>query len=426
MIASAIKHISNTRIINTMLCITILDIIINFCYIFPNQIYSDSDLLSESVNINKIADNNPDTIKFDNLTEYIGDHPLYGNIGDTTSINTLSYFSSGYTADMTNRINYYNLTSSNNNVDYKGGNPLADIMLNIKYQIENIYDPTAYSIYDKIDSYNNYNLYKNPYYVSMGMVINNSDEIKKLTLADYYNKKDKDILDYQNKMVELMGGSSIYDKIECKEIKDNAEYDSNANYYTYGQIYTYTEKNSEEKQYIPISVKTGDNLKGKIYVEMDGKIYFAGEVDKHNHELLIDYPLELIENDEIFAPNLAILNEDNLKSFSEMLSKNKLTNLREDGKSIFADLDSSISGELYISLPYYDAWDIYVDEKLVEKERFMRGIGVKIDAGKHTVMMKYHPKGALSGIIISITTLILIIGYSIFEKYRKRSKRTKQ
>ena len=64
---------------------------------------------------------------------------------------------------------------------------------------------------------------------------------------------------------------------------------------------------------------------------------------------------------------------------------------------------------LYISLPYYEGWSIYVDGQKVEKEHFLGGMGVKVTSGNHTISMKYISPYSIPGIAISSLTALIIM-----------------
>ena len=63
---------------------------------------------------------------------------------------------------------------------------------------------------------------------------------------------------------------------------------------------------------------------------------------------------------------------------------------------------------LYISLPYYKGWTVYVDGNKVEAKQFLGSIGFPVDAGEHSIRMSYFPVGAIGGLIISCITLIIL------------------
>ena len=404
-IVYTIKKLDNTKLIRYMLAFTALEIIINFTVVFSNQISGTSEMITEAKKIDTISDAVPDTKEFYNLTEYLGYHPLYYNIGAMTDIHTLSYFASSYTYDMSDRIEHYNLPYGANSMDYHCGNPLADMMLDIKYHIEDRYDDSAFSIYDKIYTYNNYNLYQNPYHIPLGFVTENSETINDIKLKDYENNE---TFDYQNNLATALGGESFYEQLDLEEYTEGDEEISNKSVYSYGEPYKYERDNSQVVDYIPIYIRLSDEINGKIYAAVEGRIYCIGEVGDNNHELTLDYSLEDVMKDD-FKPSIALFNEESFSKLYNKLSQNKLSDISEDGQNIYAKLDTGVSGKLYISLPYDEAWVVYIDDKKVEKERYLGGIGVNVEAGSHTLRMEFHPVGAWIGIAISITTLIIII-----------------
>ena len=411
-----VRKISNQKLIKYMLLATVAELILNFMIVFPNQIAGNSYITAEAEKINKISDAVPDTKKFYNLTEYLGYHPLYYNIGCMTDIHTLSYFTSAYTYDINDRITYYNLPSGANSMDYHGGNPLADMMLDIKYQIEDVYDDSAYSIYNKIYTYNNFNVYQNPNHLSLGIMTENYEAIEKIKLDDY---AETDAFSYQNDLAKALGGTDIFTPIEVFPYEEGDEEKTDKSIFSFGEAYTFTRDNSQKVDYIPVYFKLDESIKGKIYASVEGRIYCIGEVNEDNHELMLDYQLDQVKEKD-FYPSLAIYDEEAMLRLHDKLSENIMTDITENGYSISAKLDTSISGMLYISLPYYDSWDIYVDGQLTEKQRYMGGIGVPVDAGSHSIKMEYHPSGAWTGIAVSVVTLIIIIVYGVVSHKKKK------
>ncbi|MBO5609529.1 MAG: YfhO family protein [Eubacterium sp.] len=418
-IISAVKKSSNDRIIKNMLIITSIEIIINFVIVFPNQIHGTSDIIQKAEIINHISDAVPETKSFYTNTEYLGEHPLDGNIGLISDINTMSYFSSSYTADMNYRTVFYNISSSYNFFDYRGGNPLADMMFDIRYHVEDTYDESSYSPYKKIYSYNNFNLYENPNFLSLGVVIPENEDINKI---DVTTIEGNEAFEYQNSIVNALGGKDIYERIECTPINEGDEYSPDKSVFYTGENYEYNEINSTKNEYVPIYIRLSDKIEGNIYVSIGGTIYCIGKVDKDNHTLMVDYNIDQVDKED-FSPSIAVYNENNLKELHDKLSENMMKDITEDGRTINGTVNSAISGTLYISLPYYEAWQIYIDNKPVEKSRFMGGIGVPITAGNHSIRMEYRPQGAIIGIVISISTLVLIIAYSLFERLRKKNNK---
>lgn len=65
---------------------------------------------------------------------------------------------------------------------------------------------------------------------------------------------------------------------------------------------------------------------------------------------------------------------------------------------------------IYTSIPYDDGWKVYVDGEKIETEKFANSLlTFKLDKGKHKIKIVYTPPYLLTGICISIATLIIII-----------------
>ena len=65
---------------------------------------------------------------------------------------------------------------------------------------------------------------------------------------------------------------------------------------------------------------------------------------------------------------------------------------------------------LYTSLPYDDNLIIKVDNKKIEKEKiFDTLLGIKLEKGKHEILIEYKSKGLKEGMILSIVGLILFL-----------------
>ena len=374
LVTSVVRKASNERLFKNMMIITTFEIITNFIIVFPNQINGEFDTIQKAEIINHISDAVPETKNFYTITEYLGDHPEYRNIGLMSDIQTMSYFTSSYTSDMNYRTIFYNVASGSNIMDYNSGNPLADMMFDVRYHIEDSLDESSYSPYNKVFSYNNYNLYENPNYLSLGVVIPENDEISKINITKINGDE---AFEYQNKIVNALGGNDIYERIECKPFKEGDEMAPDTSVFYIGESYEYQEINTTKNEYVPIYIKLSDKIEGNIYASVNGTIYCIGKVDKDNHDLTLDYNTEQVMKKD-FSPSIALYKEENLKELHNKLSENLMTDITEDGRTINGKVDSAISGTLYLSLPYYESWQIFIDDEPVTKSKFMGGIGVPI------------------------------------------------
>lgn len=398
--------------INILLFITCIEIFINSFIIFPKNNGEVGDTyISKEIDI--ITNQNPDMKSFDKNTQCLGGGTSLVNIGNTSNINSLSYFSNLLDMNVVNRLFYYNLRAGSNSFFYKGGNPLADMMLRVKYQIEDRYDTTAYSVYNKKTSYNNLVVYENPYCIPLGIDLEMFDKKKYNDLMN-----DDGIisgLDYQNNISKALGGDDIYDIIDLESV-DDAQDD---NYYIINNKYDVDEVNSNDTSFTSLTIHLGDIESGKIYASVQSSIYLIGEVTEDNKDVYIDYPSTVFTED--YKPSIGVLNEKNFEQLYNRITTSPMYDYHEDSHSIYGKVDAKESGLMYISLTYNNSWDIYVDGELTEYEDILGGIGFPISKGYHNIKMVYRPKGAIFGALITLITIFILVTYGVL-RFRKIAK----
>jgi uncharacterized membrane protein YfhO len=77
------------------------------------------------------------------------------------------------------------------------------------------------------------------------------------------------------------------------------------------------------------------------------------------------------------------------------------------------------------TIPYDEGWHVSIDDKEVTTyTQYNTFLGFDIPKGKHKIVLKYKPPYFKEGIAISLTTLLLIIGYEIVTKIYKNKKTT--
>ena len=79
---------------------------------------------------------------------------------------------------------------------------------------------------------------------------------------------------------------------------------------------------------------------------------------------------------------------------------------------------------LFFSIPEDSGWSIYVDGEKAEHTSVMNAfMGIMLDAGSHTIELKYTSAGFWKGLILSLASLvILLIVWQIIRRYLKTSK----
>lgn len=399
MLISFIKKHSFINIILYLLC---FELFVNSIFVFKKN-NGDIGDITIAKDVNSIVKSVPDMKRFDCLTEYLGDDTRVFNLGNSTDINSLSYFTNSLDSSILDLLLYYNLPISYNNLRYKSGNPLADMMIRVKYHIEDSYDLTAFSIYNRVYSYKNYNVYENPYYLPMGIFINEFDD-------SFLNTEEVPVsFEYQNCLSHSLGGEDIYAIIDLDKYDESS---NQSNYYDIVNIYEVDEVNNEESFFAEYVIHLEEVNGGKVYASVNGGIYCIGEITDTNKDLYIDYPGSVAQDDD-FQPIVAILNEDNMMKLHDNLSEHVMTNVSEDSHCIYGDINAPHNGKVYISLPYSDSWTMYIDGRVVKQDKFLGGMGIEVPGGNHHIVMKYTPRYALLGFCISFSTLLMFIIYQL-------------
>lgn len=87
-----------------------------------------------------------------------------------------------------------------------------------------------------------------------------------------------------------------------------------------------------------------------------------------------------------------------------------MTNVETEGRRVRGQINADESGILYLSIPYSPGWSAIVDGKQAEVLRVNQAfIGIPIDSGEHKVELTFTTPMLKVGIVVSLTTLILLI-----------------
>ena len=109
-------------------------------------------------------------------------------------------------------------------------------------------------------------------------------------------------------------------------------------------------------------------------------------------------------------------------NYQEVVSFNydELNNVVITNNEIVGDINISDDSYLVTSIPYDSGFSIYIDDKLVDKEKVnIDFIGSKINEGYHKIRIKYHSPWLNYGLITSGLGLIIFISIIIFDRKKK-------
>ena len=272
-------------------------------------------------------------------------------------------------------------------------------MENINYKLLNSYTINL-SKKDKNVFYDLY-LYENKNALSMGY------KIEKL----FYNKSN-DSFDNLNNLVKALSGidEDVLVKVKLNK-KDNntyefyndkihkeyyltSDYNITTNYNNYGKLFL------NDKEYTIV-----DSLNiGSIKLEVN-------KLGKNK--------LKLKESNSINELYLYYLDEKIYEKAIRKLKENEVKNIKFNGNKLKGNIDLKTDSYIFLSILYDKGWNVYIDNKKVNYKKVAdEFIGIKVKKGKHSIYMKYYPKGLFLGAFISISTLIMsIIIFKLKNKY---------
>lgn len=326
-----------------------------------------SQELSEYCNIN---------VRCDTTTPYTLNEGLLGNYNGTSLFLSSSNKRS---LRVINKLN--NVNGEQNYFKYLGSNTISDMLFGIEYVYDfnknNHYEYIKFNEYDDVKLY----LIKHPNTLGIGYTVS-----KNMGQLSFENKGIKAV----NELLNVMDGSKKNYFIELKLEKINdKEYllKKNKNYF---EIYIVSKKG-------PINIDMDKFVVGDNY----GVLY-----DDTNKDIKLEFASK----------------EDNVKAYA--IDYQKLEEFRNNrdvfiienvtGNSIKGTIDVSKESTLMMTIPYEKGWTIYLDGKKVNYYEVMNSfVGIDVTEGNHLVEYYYEVPGLKIGLMLSLSSLIVLITYEL-------------
>jgi len=126
------------------------------------------------------------------------------------------------------------------------------------------------------------------------------------------------------------------------------------------------------------------------------------------------------------------------QKFNFDLYENFVSKLKEDTFKISEFKHSRISGSielnktkmLFFTIPYDEGWTAVINGEKTELERVNTGFtGIVLPAGKHQIILEYHPPFSQAAQAVSYISALLFwlyLAYYLFRKYKKRKRSEKE
>lgn len=311
----------------------------------------------------------------------------------------------------------------------QGSTVFADCLLGVKYFITRF--DTTIKPYDFVFSEENSYVFKNPYVLPLGFVVEKEEN---------GNLDNPDLFRFQNDMMIEFGAKPAYKEakyeIRVVNLTVDKEYTGGAN----PQERTgarepencekYTRVNPEEEAYIEYDIAVTNDCNLYFYltapyqqgcdVYVDGNFrqdYFTdyrwditgiGAYKKGDTAtlrlVLKDNELRLYDS-YIYEENL-----DDIASWYEKAVQSHVSLQKQSSSKLSGSVEAMKDGMLVLSIPYEKGWKIKIDGKKAATKRYKDAlIAVDIKKGEHTIIMEYVPDGFYVGLIISLISLAVLV-----------------
>lgn len=119
------------------------------------------------------------------------------------------------------------------------------------------------------------------------------------------------------------------------------------------------------------------------------------------------------------------MNQDVLEKGYEVLKNRSLKLESFSDTAMSGTVETAEDGILYLSIPFDGGWTAYVDGKKAEIQPVLGAMsGIQIDAGSHSVRLRYSPRGFVPGLFITILSIGTLTALSVLSAKKKKSEET--
>lgn len=320
-------------------------------------------------------------------------------------------------------------SSEDNWVNYNTGTTYAnDSLLGIKYLLTTENMDSDY--YSKINDYDEYSLYLNNYALPLAIIVN--DDVfsyesgtfswlnNQNTIWNLLNKgQDKDIME------KIEEGIPIFHDIEVVGMSDSntiykANNDNGFIEYSFimkdnGPLFGYL--NSDDEKQIEIIIN--DNLKKDYFTYGENQIVRLGVYSKGDR---VTMKIFLKESTAcIKSINLFVQKTEDFVHIFNNITDNKFKLDKFNNAFILGTINANENGNLMFNIPYDENWRVYVNGSIIEtKEALGLFLTVPIESGANTIKLYYVPKGIIVGSVVSVSTLLMLIGLYLHDARRNK------
>ena len=290
--------------------------------------------------------------------------------------------------------------SSVNAYSINGSTPFVDAFLNVRYAF---YSSESYNPALKlVASSGNTWLYENPSTFPLAYMV-------RPDLEENWERKLDDPADVQNDLSSLFFTSPMLIMNESSTTGATCTFTADAD----GEYYAYalSSKINKVRADLPGGDQTYDNLNRHFFMEL-GTLYEGERVtlteSGEASGATLDCHIYRFDYNALAELRAAMVTEPmEITSFSDTHIEGTVT--------------ASEAGMLLTSIPYDKGWTVTADGRTLDTDEYFNAfLAVRLPAGTHQMTFDFRPRGRTEGILITIVSLVLLLGAAAFSVIHKK------
>jgi uncharacterized membrane protein YfhO len=281
----------------------------------------------------------------------------------------------------------------------------ADSLLGVKYVLSS-YPVNGLQETD-LPSYNGKNVYLNPYALPLAFTYSVQD-------ADVYAPQiSGNPFEYLNSVYSQLAGreAEIFVPLDYSvEAGDTIVWTVSVPQGEYG-IYGNIPTNRD----LSTLIETSDRSLSYSKWLSPSVFYIPADGSQESVQVVMESSeYDAVADEQFYALDLSLL-----KEVSEEISA-RAASLSISGSSASLKVNASSGQNLFFSIAYDPNWKITVNGKKVESSAFDGALlSIPLEEGENVIEMRYHSKGVISGIILTLLGILLCIFPYIWKRFRK-------
>lgn len=300
--------------------------------------------------------------------------------------------------------------------------PVYNTIFNVRYLMGYVVDNEMFSLKY---SYDKYNLFKFDYPSSIAYAVDK--KLENLKLEDY-----KPFLNQSNFVSLATNINDIYEPLKVSNVTNgyiNEErfYDDSNGSFSYeimpGLNYLEFELDNtrEGNVYLYVGGANVENIKvdNELYSITSDEYYILDTGVKNND--CINVRINLNDNSTGNIDFYAYyINKEAFEEFYNKIKANLLNVTKYTDTKIIGNITSEENQMVFTTLSYDKGYKVYVDGKKIKTKKVLDTfLAFDITKGKHDIKIVYVPEKLTLGIIVSVSSLLILLGF-LYKSKKKR------